>query len=340
LNLESQINAVDAGSAGAGHSGGAPLRPIRRSRQGAPLSWRESIGAAGLAKFLVLAALVTWLYEEQLYRMFVLWQKPDWSHGFLMPLFCLWMLHTRKKELLLGDHPGSLWGLVLSASAIVIYVAAIFMQIGYPQALSVIVLILGLVLLLRGWRTLRYSLFPISFMMLAIPPPERLYRAFTQPLQQFAASIATFVLRTFPGAEIEQAGINIAYYMRGGVSGAFTVAGACSGMRSLLAFVSLGLAMAYFAPRPAWHRVAMALFVVPVALFCNVVRVIVTGAFQMYDYGNLASGTPHTVLGLLMFGLGFAIYMAILWGLDHLFIEAEDEPPLPLGGHTATGGAH
>jgi exosortase len=106
-----------------------------------------------------------------------------------------------------------------------------------------------------------------------------------------------------------------------GRSGQFTVAGACSGMRSLMAFIALGRAMAYFAPRPAWHRVAMAVLVVPVALFCNVVRVIVTGSLQMGGYPSLSSGTPHTILGLLLFGLGFAIYLGVLWVLDNLFSE-------------------
>jgi hypothetical protein len=47
----------------------------------------------------------------------------------------------------------------------------------------------------------------------------------------------------------------------------------------------------------------------------------------MYDYGDLASGTPHTVLGLLMFATGFAIYLGLLWGLDHVFVEMEETPP-------------
>jgi len=97
-------------------------------------------------------------------------------------------------------------------------------------------------------------------------------------------------------------------------------------MRSLMAFVALGLAMAYFAPRPAWHRVAMAVLVVPVALFCNILRVVITGGFQMYGHPNLAAGTPHTILGLFLFGLGFVIYLGVLWVLDHLFLEEPDGP--------------
>ena len=89
---------------------------------------------------------------------------------------------------------------------------------------------------------------------------------------------------------------------------------------------------AYFTPRPTWHRILMAVLVVPVALFCNVLRVIITGGFSMYGHGELASGTPHTVLGLAMFGLGFAIYMGILWVLDHLFVESPKDGATDIAG--------
>lgn len=289
--------------------------------------WRDALGWQGILLILVLFGLFAWLYHNQFYRLYRMWQNPDWSHGFLIPFFCLYMLNTKKAELLTGEHRGSLAGLAFILLGIATYAYFLYAKVGYPQDLSMMVVVMGLVLLLRGWRTLKLSLFPILFFVLAIPPPDRVYKSVTHPLQQMAAKTATWVLNMFPGAEVEQGGINIAYYMRGGHDGMFTVAGACSGMRSLMAFAALGLAMAYFTPRPAWQRIAMAISVFPVAMFCNVMRVIITGAFQMYEHGNLASGTPHTVLGLLMFGLGFVIYMAILWVMDHLFVESKDDAP-------------
>ncbi|MCB9853963.1 MAG: exosortase/archaeosortase family protein, partial [Phycisphaerales bacterium] len=90
------------------------------------------------------------------------------------------------------------------------------------------------------------------------------------------------------------------------------------------AFVALGLALAYITPRPTWQRVAMAVFVVPVALMCNILRVIITGCLQMYGHEDLAKGTPHTLLGLIMFAFGFVLYMGLLWVLDHLVVEEQD----------------
>ena len=158
-------------------------------------------------------------------------------------------------------------------------------------------MIAGLVLLLRGWRSLWLALFPLAFLFLAIPPPDRLYREITQPLQQFAAAVASFVLSLVTRFDISREGFNITYNADSGQIESFAVAGACSGMRSLMAFAALGLAMACFAPRPAWQRLAIAVAVVPVALFCNILRVVVSGGLQMYGYKHLAVGTPHTLLG-------------------------------------------
>jgi exosortase len=315
----------DLTRAGAGNTRHGDGRRPRREPQSLP-TWWQYLGAAGTAKVLLLVALLGWLYSAHFYRLFMYWMQPDWSHGFLIPLFSLYLVHAKRAELMAGEHRGSLWGALLMLVSVLVYVCSIVYSFGYPGPLTIVTMIVGLVLLVRGWRTLWLTLFPIGFLLMAIPPPDRLYRAVTQPLQQAAAAIATLVLNTFPGADVERAGINIAFFMKGGRSGSFTVAGACSGMRSLMAFVALGLAMAYFAPRPTWHRIAMAVFVVPVAVFCNILRVVITGGLQMYGHPELASGTPHTILGLLLFGLGFAMYLGVLWVLDHLFSEEPEQP--------------
>jgi len=221
--------------------------------------------------------------------------------------------------------------------AMVVYAASIRWKYGYPQPLSILVLIAGVVLLIRGWRTLWLTAFPIAFLFLAIPPPARIYRHVTQPLQQIAAIVSAYLLNALPGViEVERAGVNLAFYMEGGHSGTFTVAGACSGMRSLMAFVALGLAIAYVSRRPLWHRIILCVCVVPVAVFCNILRVIITGSLQMYGHEELAGGSSHAILGLLMFALGISFYLAVLWVLDHLFVEGPDESDadgaMPAGG--------
>jgi len=100
--------------------------------------------------------------------------RPDWSHGFLIPLFSLYLVHAKRAELMRPEHTGSLWGAVVMLLSVFVYVGSIVYRIGYPQPLTIITMIAGLVLLVRGWRTLWVTLFPVGFLLLAIPPPERL----------------------------------------------------------------------------------------------------------------------------------------------------------------------
>lgn len=293
-----------------------------RSDRGAIREWCDILGRRGAVELAVLVTLFYWLFSDHLVRLYEFWKTPDWSHGFVIPLFSLYVIHTRRRELSEGRHEGSLWGVPVLILSVAGYIWCIANRIGYPQTLAMVPAIAGLILLMRGWRTLRLLLFPLGMLVLAMPPPMRRYLAMTQPLQQLVARISAFVLNAFPGVdEVSRQGFHISYYMTNGRHNAFAVANACSGMRSLMAFIFLGLAIAYFAPRPTWQRIVLVALVLPVAVFCNFVRVVVTGAFQMYGHEELASGTAHSLLGFGLFGLGLAIFMGLVWMMDHLFVD-------------------
>ena len=55
------------------------------------------------------------------------------------------------------------------------------------------------------------------------------------------------------------------------------VAEACSGMRLLMAFLALGVAMAYLHFRPPWQRIILLISTIPIAILCNIIRVTITG---------------------------------------------------------------
>ena len=290
--------------------------------------WIEALGSRGAAQVCFLAALFGWLYWDQFVRTYTHWLEPDWSHGFVIPIFCLYVVHDKRRALLTGDHRGSLWGAVLILLSIGGYAFSILGNFGSPQFLAPVPTLAGLILLLRGWRALWMTAFPLAMMVMALPPPTHLYRAMTQPLQQLIARIAAPVLNVFPGVdEVLSWGIHIRCWLIDGTESMFTVAGACSGMRSLMAFAFFGLATAYFARRRNWQRAVIVLAIAPVAMFCNFLRVVVTGGLIMYGHDDFAMGTPHSLLGFAMFGVGITLFLALLWIVDHLFVEEDESDP-------------
>ncbi|GAH54271.1 unnamed protein product, partial [marine sediment metagenome] len=102
---------------------------------------------------------------------------------------------------------------------------------------------------------------------------------------------------------------------------ALNVAEACSGMRLLMAFLALGVAMAYLHYRPIWRRIVLLASTIPIAIFCNVVRVTVTGFIHVLIHPRYTQGIYHDVLGIAMLPLAFGLYGFLAWFMSNLFIE-------------------
>jgi exosortase len=112
---------------------------------------------------------------------------------------------------------------------------------------------------------------------------------------------------------------------RSGVLHELTVAEACSGMHLLMAFLALGIATAYLEARPVWQRSVLVLAALPIAVFCNVLRVAITCSMYYIDKKEFGQNVLHTFTGMLMLIPAFAMLWILGWVLGHLFVEADDD---------------
>ena len=127
-----------------------------------------------------------------------------------------------------------------------------------------------------------------------------------------------------------------------GTSYPLNIAEACSGMRMLMAFFALGVAMAYTGLKYTWQRTILVVFAIPTAVFVNILRVMTLGLMSIADSG-FAAGDFHTFVGTLWLIPAFLIYLGIVWILKNLVIEEdefEEEPqlmPIRFAGSAASG---
>jgi len=105
---------------------------------------------------------------------------------------------------------------------------------------------------------------------------------------------------------------------------ALDVAEACSGMRLLMAFLALGVAMAYLHYRPIWQRIILLASTIPIAIFCNTIRVTITGFIYVLIHPRYTQGIYHDILGIGMLPLAFALYGFLAWFMSSLFIEENE----------------
>ena len=179
----------------------------------------------------------------------------------------------------------------------------------------------GIVLLFFGFRATSYLLFPLLYLcVFGQGVSDRLMNYVTFPLQDITAR-GSFVFLYLIDLDIERRG-NILTIYDDGVAKPLNVAEACSGMRMLVAFLALGVAMAYTGFKHFWQRVILVLMGVPIAIFVNILRVATLAMLSLVD-SNFTAGDFHTFIGLLWLVPALLIYLGMIWILRHLIIEEE-----------------
>jgi len=288
------------------------------------LNW-TSMPVEIYVKIGVIATLFVIFFYKQIYwTMIHRWMNDSsWSHGFLIPLFSLYFLNLKKDEILAIKAKPNYFGWVLMTMSLVFYALNVVqIKMGILYSVLMIPMLLGIVLLVGGWKLIKHVWLPIIYIGFAIPIPDRIYKAITIPMRIWAAKIASGLLSLVSELEATSRGVIIDVVYRGTpLEPSLDVAEACSGMRLLMAFVALGVAMAWLHYRPWLHRVVLLSSTIPIAIFCNIIRVTVTGFIYVLIAPKYAQGIYHDILGMSMLPLAFGLYGLLAWFMSNLFVE-------------------
>ncbi|OHB56006.1 MAG: hypothetical protein A2173_07560 [Planctomycetes bacterium RBG_13_44_8b] len=301
-----------------------PTQTYRKDKSMLKRQWRE-LELHSCVKIMVIGGLFCFLFRNEIINIVNQWRSDaSWSHGFLIPLFSLYFINKHKSEILNLQLKPNYLGLFFLLCSILVYFFNVVSPSGYAyfRSVSMITALGAVVLFLGGWRLVKYTWLPIVFLVFAVPLPQRYYVGLTMPMRQWAANIAAVLLNLVEGMEATVSGvvINVIYKGRHLEPG-LNVAEACSGMRLLTAFLALGVAMAYLHYRPFWQRIILLVSTVPIAVFCNVVRVTITGFIYVLVHPRYTQGIYHDMLGVAMLPLAFGLYSLLAWFMSSLFIE-------------------
>ena len=277
-------------------------------------------------KVAVIAFLFCGLNFWQFERLVAGWRiDPNWSHGFLIPLFSLYLIYTRWDQLVAARRRVCLWGLPIILLSLLVLVFAFFRLGTYWFCqLSMIPLLLGIVLYLSGPSVLKITWVPIVFLLLAIPIPDILYQKIAYPLQELAAHSTTVLLRLC-NVTIDVSASSLSITSISGRVHPLQVVEACSGVRSLMAFVALSVAMAYIDDRPVWQRLVLIFSSLPITMLCNILRVTATATMFVIDKPELGQDFMHTFMGMALLPPALLMLLGLSWMMNHLFIESDDE---------------
>jgi exosortase len=269
----------------------------------------------------VVGAAVLWAYGSTLLPMVRRWsQNPQYSHGFLVPLFALALLWLRRDKLDSSALRPSWWGLGVLALAVALRLFGAFYFITWFDDLSLLPCLTGLCLLAGGWAALRWAWPSLAFLFFMIPLPYAVETALAHPLRLTATETSAFVLQTlgFPALS-EGTDIHLGDQL-------LQVAPACSGMGMLLVFFTLSTAIALLIDRPWVDKVVIVASAIPIALVANTIRITITGILYQLTTAERAKHFFHDSAGWGMMLVALLLLGLELKILDWMFITEDTSP--------------
>ena len=275
----------------------------------------------------------SWIFWDFLHRQFrfAIEKQADWGHTLVIPFIAGYFVWMCKGRLLANPFKRAWSGLVLLLIGLSVYMVCTLGPTAWHHhnlmGMGVAMTFTGIVLFIFGWQAMRYLIFPLVFMFaFGQTISDRLMEVVTFKLQDIA-SVGSYYGLSFMGFDVTRAG-NTLEILYNNVSHPLNIAEACSGMRMLMAFLALGVAMAYTSLPYIWQRTILVLCAVPTAVFVNILRVMTLGLLSLADTG-FAAGNFHTFVGTLWLIPAFFIYLGIVWILKNIIIEDDvddDEP--------------
>jgi exosortase len=255
---------------------------------------------------LAAVALTFVVYGPILYYMVLHWNAvADYSHGFLIAPLALYFAWERKPQLEQAQIEPSWWGVVpLLLSTLTLSIGRLGVEL-MNMRVSFVLALIGLVLLVWGRQVFRLLAFPLFFLFLMVPLPQSLVNIVAFPLQLIAADWAVDLLYHLRIPALREG--NIIHLPET----TLFVAEACSGLRSLMALLTLGVVFAYFFRKSWGERIIIVASTIPIAIIVNSLRVALTGVLT-YRFGEKAAeGAIHEFQGLITFGAAFVLLLAL-----------------------------
>jgi exosortase A len=251
--------------------------------------WRLALPAL----LLCLAWILFW-YRDTAIAMVTIWARSGtFAHAFLVPPISLWLIWRQRHALATLSPRASLPVLILLALAGFIWLLGDLAAVNAVTQLALVSLLVLAVPAVLGMRVAAAMMFPLAFLFFAVPIGE-----FVMP--QMMVWTADFTVRalTLSGIPVYREGLQFVI-----PSGNWSVVEACSGVRYLIASVTVGTLYAYLSYRSLGRRLIFVGVSILVPIVANWMRAYMIVMLGHLSGNKLAVGVDHLIYGWVFFGV-------------------------------------
>jgi exosortase len=272
-----------------------------------------------------LAACLLWAYAPTFGSLAQRWgQDAQYSHGYLVPLFAVVVLWSRRRYCPNSEPRPCWWGLAFLALGSLMRLASAYWYLDWLDGASLMPSLFGGALLLGGWSAARWCWPAVCFLVFMLPLPFRIEVALSEPLQWLAVQMSTYALQTLGQPAYADGNI----IQIGDLS--LGVLEACNGLGMLMTFFALATGMALLLDRAKWIKMVLFWSAIPIAVLSNVIRIVLTAFLFRLIGSEAGKAFSHDMAGWMMMPIALGLLWLELGLLDRLWIAGERTGPLPL----------
>jgi exosortase A len=254
----------------------------------------ENLRRHSVAALVILLCWIAFRYQDTGMAMVLTWYRSGtYTHGFLVPPIVLWLVWRRRQFIE--------WALVRPKPLVLIPVAFVafvwlmgdLVAVNALTQLALVALIALAVPVVLGVTVVRQIIFPLAFLFFSVPIGD-----FVMPqLMEWTADFTVIALR-WSGVPVYREGLQFVI-----PSGNWSVVEACSGVRYLIASITVGTLFAYLNYQSAKRRILFIIVSILVPIVANWLRAYMIVMLGHLSGNTLAVGVDHLIYGWVFFGI-------------------------------------
>lgn len=264
-----------------------------------PEAWRNVLTVLACGSIAVIA-----LAAREWGEMFHQWWNIDtYTHILLVPVIIGWLVVLKMDELAKAAPKAWLPGLAVVAAGLALWITGRVTEINILAHAGAVGALQGVAVTALGPRTSVLLALPIAFAVFLVPVGDE----FIAPLQMITAEISV-ALTLWSGIPAVVDGIYIDTPI-----GLFIVAEACSGVKFLIAMMTLAVLVSFTRFEKWSKRAAFMLIAVVVPIIANGIRAWGTIYIAQSQGVEFAAGFDHIFYGWIFFAIVVALILALAW---------------------------
>lgn len=266
-----------------------------------------------LVMTVLLIVAILGLFYETAWSMVSIWYRSEtFAHGFIIVPITLWLIWEKRSSLKRLVPQPEYRVLVLLLGGGFLWLAGYLADALVVQQLALVAILIFAIWTLLGNRVTWALAFPLAFLFFAVPMGEDL----VAPLMEVTATATVYLIK-LTGIPVYREGLFFSL-----PSGNWSVVEACSGVRYLIASVTLGALYAYLTYSRLTKRILFIIAATIVPIIANSLRAYIIVMLGHMSDMKIATGVDHLIYGWLFFGL----VMLILFSIGAFWRDPHEQP--------------